>query len=183
MIETVARHWWLLLLRGILAIILGVIAISVPGVTALALALIFGAYALLDGIFAVVAALRMSKTSPRWGWLLAEGILGIIFGIVALAFPGITLLLLVFILAGWAIITGATAISTAWRVRKEIRGEWLWIAVGTLSVIFGILVAFEPAYGLLAVVYTFSFYAILTGVTFIGLALRLRSAASKLGAA
>ena len=177
MIQTVARHWWILLLRGILAVVLGVLAIALPGVTALALALIFGAYALVDGIVAIVAAVRMSRSGGRWGWLLAEGILGVLFGIAALVFPGITLLLLVFIVAGWAIITGVTAITTAWRVRAEVKGEWLWMLIGALSILFGILVAFEPAAGLFAVVYTFAFYAILTGLTFIGLAFRLRTAA------
>ena len=182
MLENVTRHWWILLLRGILAVLLGVLAIVLPGVTALALALLFGAYALIDGIFAVVAAIRMSHTDGRWGWLLAEGILGVIFGLAALAFPGITLLLLVFLVAAWAIVTGITAISTAWRIRKLIAGEWLWILVGALSVLFGILVAFEPSYGLFAVVYTFAFYAILTGVTFIGLSFRLRSTTPATGA-
>jgi uncharacterized membrane protein HdeD (DUF308 family) len=178
MLETVARHWWILLLRGILALLLGVLALIVPGVTALALALLFGAYALIDGIFAIVAAIRMSKTAGRWGWLLAEGIAGAIFGIAALAFPGITLLFLIYIVAAWAILTGASAITTAWRVREHVKGEWLWILAGLLSIVFGLLVIFEPAYGLFAVVYTFAFYAILTGVTFIGLSLRLRRAAT-----
>ncbi len=181
MLEAVAKHWWILLLRGILAVILGVVAILVPGLTAVALALLFGAYAFVDGIFAIVAATRMSHTNNRWGWLLAEGILGLLFGIAALLFPEITirftLLFVVYLVAAWAIITGVTAISTAWRVRKMISGEWLWILIGVLSVVFGILVIFEPAAGIFAVVYTFAFYAILTGVTFIGLSLRLRSAA------
>jgi uncharacterized membrane protein HdeD (DUF308 family) len=177
MLAAAARHWWILLLRGILAVILGALALSVPGVTALALALIFGAYALIDGIVAIAAAVRMSRTAGQWGWLLAEGVLGVLFGIAAMTFPGITLLLLVYIVAGWAIVTGVTAITTAWRLRAEIKGEWLWIAVGALSVIFGVCVAFEPAAGLFAVVYTFAFYALLTGVTFIGLSLRLRNSA------
>jgi len=177
MIETVARHWWMLLVRGIVAIILGVLAVSLPGVTALALALLFGAYALVDGIVAIAHALRMARTGERWGWLLAEGVLGVLFGIAALAFPGITLLLLVYIVAGWAIVTGVTAITTAWRVRATITGEWLWMLVGVLSVVFGIAVACEPAAGLFAVVYTIAFYAILTGITFVGLAFRLRPAA------
>ncbi len=183
MLQTVARHWWILLLRGVLAVILGILALAVPGVTALALALLFGAYALIDGIFAVVASIRMTHTDAKWGWLLAEGVLGVLFGIAALAFPGITLLLLVYIVAAWAIVTGITAISTAWRVRKMIAGEWLWMLVGALSIAFGIVVAFEPGAGVFAVVYTFAFYAILTGVTFIGLSFRLRSASTNAASA
>jgi uncharacterized membrane protein HdeD (DUF308 family) len=177
MLETVARHWWIVLIRGIFAVLLGCIALAVPAVTALALALLFGAYALVDGLVAIVASFRMSGSGATRGWLAAEGVLGVLFGIAALTFPGITLLLLVYIVAGWAIVTGVTAISTAWRVRKEISGEWLWMLVGALSIVFGILVVFEPGAGLFAVVYTFAFYALLTGIAFIGLSLRLRSAA------
>jgi uncharacterized membrane protein HdeD (DUF308 family) len=179
MLDTVARHWWIVLVRGIFAVLLGIVALAVPAVTALALALLFGAYALVDGLVAIVAAFRMSRTGGKWGWLMAEGVLGVLFGIAALAFPGITLLLLVYIVAGWAIVTGVTAISTAWRVRAEIAGEWLWMLVGALSIVFGILVIFEPGAGLFAVVYTFAFYAILTGIAFIGLSLRLRSVAGR----
>ncbi len=183
MLETVARHWWILVLRGVLALVLGVLALFVPGVTALALALLFGAYALIDGIVAIVAAVRMSRAGGSWGWLLAEGIAGVVFGLAALAFPGITLLFLIYIVAAWAIVTGLTGISTAWRVREHIKGEWLWIVAGLLSIAFGCLVFFEPAYGLFAVVYTFAFYAILTGVTFVGLGIRLRAHPARTGTA
>ena len=178
MLETISRHWWILLSRGILAVLLGALALAVPGLTALALALLFGAYALIDGVFAIVASIRMSHAGTKWEWLLAEGILGVLFGIAAMTFPEITLLLLVYIVAAWAIVMGITAISTAMRVRQSIAGEWLWIGLGIISVLFGLLVAFEPVYGVFVVVYTFAFYAILTGVTFVALSLRLRSASS-----
>jgi uncharacterized membrane protein HdeD (DUF308 family) len=165
-------------LRGIVAIALGVAAIWLPGVTALVLALLFGAYALVDGVLAIVASVRMSHAGRRWGWLLVEGIAGVIFGIGALAYPGISLLVLVMLMAVWALITGIAAINTAWQLRTMVAGEWLWILTGVLSIAFAVWVVFEPAAGVLAIVYLFAFYAILTGVTFVGLAFRLRSAQS-----
>jgi uncharacterized membrane protein HdeD (DUF308 family) len=176
MLERVSQHWWILLLRGIVALALGILAIALPGATALALALLFGAYALIDGVLAIVASVRMSHTDGRWGWLLFEGIAGVIFGLGALMFPGISLLVLVVLIAAWALLTGIASVSTAWRLRKTIAGEWLWMLSGIVSILFALWVVFEPAAGVFAVVYLFAFYAIFTGATFVGLAFRLRSA-------
>jgi uncharacterized membrane protein HdeD (DUF308 family) len=175
MLDRVTQHWWILLLRGALALILGILAITLPGVTAVALALLFGFYALIDGILAIAASLRMSHSGKPWGWLLVEGIAGVIFGIGALVFPGISLLVLVVLIAAWALVTGITAITTAWQLRKMIAGEWFWVLSGALSIVFAVWVALEPAAGIFALAYLFAFYALLTGVTFIGLALRLRA--------
>ena len=176
MLERVTAHWWVLLLRGILSIAVGVIAIAVPGVTAIALALLFAAYALISGIASIVAAIRTSHAEgTHWVWLLAGGIISVLFGATALIVPGIALLYLVFLIAAWAVITGVTEIMTAWRLRDAITGEWLWIIAGAFSIIFGIIVALEPAAGIFVVVYIFAFYAMLAGVTFVGLSLRLRA--------
>ncbi len=161
-------------MRGIISIALGAFALAAPFAVGIALALLFGAYALVDGIVAIGAAIR-TRGGAHWGWLLAEGLFGVIFGLFALAFPAATLLVLTYFVSAWAVVTGIAAITTAWYVRREIAGEWLWIALGVLSILFGILVLFEPATGVLAIAYTFSFYAILTGVMFTGLAFRLRS--------
>jgi uncharacterized membrane protein HdeD (DUF308 family) len=174
MLDSIARHWWIPLFRGILSIALGAFALAAPFAAGLALALLFGAYALVDGIVAIAAALR-TRGGAHWGWLLAEGIFGAIFGLFALAFPVATLLVLTYFVSAWAIVTGIASITTAWHVRREITGEWLWIALGVISVLFGILVLFEPVTGVLAIAYTFSFYAILSGFMFMGLAFRLRS--------
>lgn len=180
MLDRIAQHWWVLLIRGILALALGIIAIFFVGSTAIALAILFGIYALVDGVIAIVAATRMNHADHRWGWLLAEGIIGVIAGVAALAFPLMALIALVFLMGAWAIITGVTGITTAWRLRRVITGEWLWIAAGILSILFGIIVFLQPAAGVFALVYLFAFYAILTGVTFIGLAFRLRNLRGRL---
>jgi uncharacterized membrane protein HdeD (DUF308 family) len=176
MLERVSQHWWILLLRGIVAIALGIAALVLPGVTALVLALLFGAYALIDGVLAIAASVRMSHADKRWIWLLVEGIAGVLFGAGALAFPGISLLVLVTLIAVWALITGVAAISTAWQLRKMVAGEWFWILSGVISILFAGWIVFEPGAGVFAVVYLFGFYAILTGGAFVGLAFRLRTA-------
>lgn len=174
MLERVASHWWILLLRGILALVVGILAIWIPHITALALAILFAAYALVGGIASIVASIRMSHEGSRWGWLLATGIISAIFGVAALIWPAISLLYLVFLMAAWAIITGGFELVAAWRMRS-VASEVLWIVVGLLSIAFGVWVLFEPGYGVLAVVYVFAFYAILAGVSLIGLAFRLRA--------
>jgi uncharacterized membrane protein HdeD (DUF308 family) len=176
MLERVTQHWWILLLRGIVSLALGILAILLPGLTAVALALLFGAYALIDGVLAIAAALRMSHAGGRWIWLLTEGIAGVVFGVAALVYPGISLLVLVVLIAAWAFVTGAAAITTAWQLRKMVAGEWFWILSGALSIVFAVWVALQPIAGVLALVYIFAFYAILTGITFVGLSFRLRAA-------
>ena len=127
MLERMAAHWWMLLLRGNLALALGLFAFAVPGATAYALAIIFATFALFDGIGAIVAAVRMKHADGKWGWLLSGGILSVLFGLVAVVFPGIALLSLDLLIAAWAILTGIAEIVTAWRLRAAIKGEWLWI--------------------------------------------------------
>ena len=175
MLDRIAQHWWILLLRGIVALALGIVAIFFVGSTALALAVLFGVYALVDGVIAIVASVRMDHADHRWGWLLVEGLIGVVAGVLALIYPLAALLALAFLMGAWAILSGVAAITTAWRLRRVIAGEWLWILIGVFSVAFGIIVFLQPAAGVLALVYAFSFYAILTGVTFIGLAMRLRN--------
>lgn len=175
MLHVVSAQWWILLLRGIVAIVLGIIALLFPAVMALAIAFLFGAYALIDGIIAIAASVRMSHAESRWWWLLVEGIIGVVFGIAALVWPAISLLALVYLMAFWAIATGITAITTAWRLRTIVPGEWLWILGGIVSVVFGLGIIFAPGLGALALVVIFAWYAIFFGIAFIGVAFRLRS--------
>lgn len=174
MLHAVSAQWWILLVRGLLAIALGIIALLFPAAMALVIALLFGAYALVDGIIAIAAALRMSHAEGRWWWLLVEGIIGVAFGIAALVWPAISLFALVYLMAFWALATGITAITTAWRLRSVVRGEWLWIAGGIVSIVFGVGILLAPGLGALALVVVFAWYAIFFGIAFIGVALRLR---------
>ncbi|MBV8748946.1 MAG: HdeD family acid-resistance protein [Candidatus Eremiobacteraeota bacterium] len=177
MLARLTAHWWLLLIRGILALALGIVMPLYPGQAIVAVALVFGAYALVDGIVAIAAAVRMNHADHNWGWLLVSGILGVIVGLITFFYPGITILWLALLFGAWAVVTGVLEIATAVRLRAVIQNEWLWVLFGVLSVIAGIVVFFEPAVGILAIVWTISVYAILAGIAMIGVAVRLRGVA------
>jgi uncharacterized membrane protein HdeD (DUF308 family) len=159
-----------LLLRGILAVIFGLIALLDPQIALLALIIVFGAYALLNGLLAVAVAIQESHVLPYWGWLLVEGIAGIVLGIIAFAWPIRTALILLFIVAAWAIVTGVLEIATALAVRS-----WLIGLAGILSVAFGILLFAHPGAGLLSILWILGIYAIVFGFVLIVHAFQLRS--------
>lgn len=170
-----ARNWWAIALRGVFAIIFGVLALIWPGITLGALILLFGAYVLVDGIFAVVAALRQVGDRPRWWTLLIEGLLSIGAGVIAFVWPGLTALALLYLIAAWAVVTGVVEIIEAIRLRAEIEGEWLLGIAGVASIVFGLLLFGFPGSGALAIVWLIGIYAILFGIALIALGLRLRS--------
>lgn len=173
LLHALARNWWLLLLRGIAAIAFGVLAFFWPGLTLVSLILLYGAFALVDGVIAVIAAIRGDAPAARW-WLAIVGLLGIAAGIVTFMWPGMTALVLLFIIAFWAIAVGVAQIIGAIRLRKEIVNEWLLVLSGALSVLFGAAIMSRPGAGALAIVWVIGTYAILAGALYIGLALRLR---------
>ena len=179
MLPVLARNWWALALRGLAAILFGVLAFAWPGITLFVLVLFFGAYMLVDGIFAIVAAVRVAGEEDRWWLLLIQGILGVLAGLVAFFWPGLTALALLYFIAAWAIVTGIMEIVAAIRLRQEIEGEWALGLSGLLSVIFGILLVVLPApAGLLSLVWLVGAYAVATGVLLLILAFRVRSEAS-----
>jgi uncharacterized membrane protein HdeD (DUF308 family) len=177
MLDALARNWWLILLRGVCAIIFGVLAFAWPGITLLALVVLYGAFALSDGVFALAAAMMGGPPAPRW-WLAIVGLLGIAVGILTLVWPGITGLVLLLFIAGWAIATGVMQIVGAVRLRKEIEGEWILIASGALSVLFGLLLAAAPGAGALALIFTIGSFAIIYGVLLVLFALKLKKHAA-----
>jgi uncharacterized membrane protein HdeD (DUF308 family) len=172
LLSALSESWWALLLRGLLAVLFGLIALFLPGMTLTVLVLVFGAYALVDGVFAVVAGIR-GAGGHRWV-LIIEGVLGVLAGIVALLWPGITALVLLYVIAFWAIFTGIAEIAAAVALRRQIEGEWALILGGVLSVIFGIILAVLPGVGLLSLVWLVGLYAILFGIALIVLAFRVR---------
>jgi uncharacterized membrane protein HdeD (DUF308 family) len=179
-LRTLGRNWWALALRGVAAILLGILAFAWPGITLFVLVLFFGAYMLVDGIFAIVAAVRAAGEEDRWWLLLIEGILGVLAGLVAFFWPGLTALALLYFIAAWAIVTGIMEIVAAIRLRQEIEGEWALGLSGLLSVIFGILLVVLPApAGLLSLVWLIGAYAVATGVLLLILAFRVRSEAGR----
>jgi uncharacterized membrane protein HdeD (DUF308 family) len=168
-------NWWALGLRALAAILLGIIALALPGPTLAAIVLVFGIYAITDGVLAIIAAIRGVRRKERWAAMLFEGIIGIVAGAIALVWPGIGALALTYLVAGWALATGAFEIAAAIRLRKIMTGEWLLMIAGILSIVLAVLVAAFPGVGALTLVWWLGAYALAYGVISLVLALRVRS--------
>ena len=168
------HNWWALAIRGVAAIIFGILAFLWPGITLMSLVLLFGAFAVTDGVFAIIAAVNAASTEKRWWWLLIEGLLSIIAGVLTFFWPGITALFLVYLIGFWAIFTGVFAIVTSIRLRKEIEGEWILALSGLLSVVFGAVLVIFPGAGALALIWWIAAYALASGVLMLILAFKLR---------
>jgi uncharacterized membrane protein HdeD (DUF308 family) len=168
-------HWWALAIRGGIAIIFGLAALLRPDIALEALILLFGAYALVDGVFAIVGVFGGTRGgTPRW-LLLIEGIAGILAGIIAFVLPGLTAVVLLFLIATWAIITGVFEIATAIRLRQEITGEWALIVGGALSILFGVLLAvIGPVAGLVSLIRLIGVYAVAFGILMLITAFQVR---------
>jgi uncharacterized membrane protein HdeD (DUF308 family) len=171
---TLSHHWWVFAARGVLAVLFGILALVWPALTLLALVLLWGAYAIVDGVLALVAAFR-TRDRGRAVWaLILIGIAGIIAGFLTFAWPAITGLVLLLLIAAWAIVVGILQIVTAVRLRKEIDNEWLLGVSGVLSVAFGALLIWSPGAGAVALAWAIGWYAILFGVLLIALGFKLR---------
>src|ERR1700757_1564564 len=175
LLETLKRHWWVPVLRGVVAIIFGIMAFAYPGLTVAVLVILFGAWVLVDGVFRIAGAIGHRASDPDWGWQLVIGILGIIIGLLTFHAPGITALALVIYIAAWALMIGATEIVVAIKLRREIKGEWFLILMGVVSIIFAIMLLWNPLPGALALVWLIASYAIMFGILGIIFGFRLRS--------
>jgi uncharacterized membrane protein HdeD (DUF308 family) len=174
MLEHLGRNWSWVVLRGVAAVLFGILAFAWPGITLAALVIVWGAYALADGILALVAAYRVrDQGKPFWS-LVIVGLLGIAAGIVTFIWPGMTALLLLMFIAAWAVVMGIFQIVAAIRLRKEIQNEWLLGLSGVLSVLFGIIMFVQPGAGALAVIWVIAAYAMVFGILLIWLGLRLK---------
>ena len=197
MLDQLTSRWWLLALRGVVAVLFGILAIAWPGVTITALAYLFGFYALVDGLVSLSSGLmpdRRSGARRMWEnltgagrptgferlWLVLVGIAGIAAGIIAFVWPGRTALVLLYLIAFWAIFIGVMQILAAVRLRREIDNEWWLIAGGAAAVVFGVIAFADPRSGALSVVWLIALYAILFGVTLLMLAFRLRAGRGRL---
>jgi uncharacterized membrane protein HdeD (DUF308 family) len=180
MLQVMARNWWALAIRGVAAILFGILVFIVPGIALQSLILLFAAYAIVDGIFAIITAVRDRAANNRWWVLLLEGIVSIIAGIFAFLQPAMTALVLLYLIAAWAIVTGVFEIIAAIRLREEIEGELLLGLAGLASLLFGIfLIVSNPATGILAVLWMVGVYSIAFGVLMLILAFRLRGMANR----
>jgi len=172
--ELLARNWWLFLLRGIAALAFGVLSLIWPEISLATLILLFGAYALVDGAFALSAAIvGRGKAELRW-WLVLVGLLGIGVGVTTFLWPGLTALTLLYFIAGWIVATGLLQIIGAIELRKAIDNEWWLILDGALSVLFGILLFIMPGAGALALIWLIALFAIAFGILMIGFAFKVK---------
>jgi uncharacterized membrane protein HdeD (DUF308 family) len=168
------RIWWVIAVRGLIGVLFGLAAFTWPGLTLLVLVALFGAYALIDGIFALSAAVTSAVRHQRWLAMLFEGVIGIAAGLVTFFLPGITALSLVFVIAAWALVTGALEILAAFRLHGEIAGDWLLGVSGALSCLLGVIMLFRPAAGALAFVWLVGAYALFSGILLLAFAFTLR---------
>ena len=183
MLATLARNWWVFVLRGVLAILFGIAAWVWPGLTLTALVYLFGAYALVDGVFAVVAGIASRGENRRWWAELLVGVAGIVLGILTFAWPGVTALALLYLIAAWALVTGVFEIVAAIQLRAVIENEWLLGLGGLASVLFGVLLIVFPGAGALGLLWLIAAYAVLFGVLVIALGFRLRGMRDDVGTA
>lgn len=171
--HSLAQNWWVVALRGVLAIVFAVLALAMPVSTLISLILFFAAYMLVDGIFAIVASLRAARHRRRWGALFFGGVINIITGVLAAAWPGITALAFVAITAAWSIISGCAMLAAAVRLKRD-HGRW-WLALGGLaSIAFGIILVLAPLAGAVVLTWWIGIYAFVLGIALLVLAFRLR---------
>jgi uncharacterized membrane protein HdeD (DUF308 family) len=168
-----AANWWLIALRGVLAILFGILTFILPGVALATFVILFSAYMLVDGVFAIVAAVRAAQRHERWGLLIVEGIVDMVVGIVAFLWPVSAIFAFVIMIAAWAIVSGGLMIGAAFRLNLS-HGRWLLAIAGLVSVLFGIALAVAPGAGALALTLWVGAYAVVFGIALIALAFRLR---------
>jgi uncharacterized membrane protein HdeD (DUF308 family) len=174
MLVVFTGSWWALVLRGIAAIVFGVLAFVWPHITLAALILLFGAYALVDGVFSIIAGIKTHADNKRWWLLLLMGLLSVAAGIYAFVMPAITAFILLVLIAAWAIVGGVFEIAAAIQLRKHITGEWLLVLSGIISILFGAALLYNPVAGALAVVWIIGIYAVVDGILLLALGIKLR---------
>jgi uncharacterized membrane protein HdeD (DUF308 family) len=174
MLEAVSKYWWVMLLRGLLAIVFGVTAILWPGLTLFWLILVFGIYVIVDGVLEIWSGIQNRNRHDRWWTEILIGLVGIVAGFLVIVLPDVTAMVLIYFIAAWMIISGVMGIIYAIRVRNEISNEWFIIVSGVLSVIVGLYFLAFPGDGALSLVWVIGIYAILFGAMLVAFAFRAR---------
>ncbi|MET0676015.1 MAG: HdeD family acid-resistance protein [Bradyrhizobium sp.] len=173
--QALAQNWWLFTLRGVLGIIFGCVALLFPGATILSLVLFFSAYMLVDGIFAMISAVRaISRKQDRWGLLIFEGLLNVAVGIAAFLWPGLTVVVFVWLIAAWAIVSGGLMTAAGFQLNID-HGRWWLVLGGLLSVAYGVLLIVMPLIGAIVLTWWLGAYALVFGVALVVFSLKLRS--------
>jgi uncharacterized membrane protein HdeD (DUF308 family) len=168
-----AQNWWAVALRGVLGILFGLVALFMPGAAMLSLALLFGVYLMLDGVFGIVSALRAARSHERWGWLLAEAILNLVMGLIALAFPLAAVLAFVLVTAVWALLSGGTMLAAASQLHIS-HGRWWLVLGGLVSIVWGVLLIIAPLIGAVVLTWWLGAYAVVFGILLLVLSFQLR---------
>jgi uncharacterized membrane protein HdeD (DUF308 family) len=169
------ENWWVIALRGGLGIIFGVIALFFPVVTILSLVLLFSAWMLVDGAFSIAGSIRAGNRGEHWGWLLTQGIISLITGVLAFLWPGITALAFVLIIAAWSIVSGGIQLAAAFRIRRSERG-WGWLIFGGIvSILFGILLVIAPLIGAIVLTWWLGAYVLVSSILLLIVAFSVRS--------
>lgn len=169
-----AGKWWAIAIRGLLGIVVGIIAFVMPAATMLALVLLFAAYMLVDGVFAIIAAVRSAQQHDRWGLLVLEGLADIAAGAIAVLWPGITVLAFVLLVAAWAIVSGGLVLAAAFRLNLD-HGRWWLVLGGAASIVYGVLLIVAPLIGALVLTWWFGAYALVFGIALLILSFRLKA--------
>jgi len=174
MIAVLARNWWAIAIRGVLGILFGLVALFLPGATMLSLVLVFAAYTFVDGVFAIISAVRAAGQHERWGVVVVEGIVDIAVAAIAVLWPGITVVAFVLLIAAWAIVTGGLMLWAAFRLDVD-SGRWWFVLGGVVSFAYGVLLIVAPMVGALVLTWWLGAYALIFGVALLVLAFRLRA--------
>ena len=174
MSAVLAQNWWLVALRGAFAVLFGIVAFAAPGATILSLVLLFSAYMLVDGVCAIVSAVRAARAGERWGLLVLEGVADIATGVAVLVWPGLTVLAFVLMMAAWAVVSGALMLAASFRLQRAHGRGWLALG-GVVSIIYGIMLVIAPLIGALVLTWWLGAYALVFGIALLVLAFRLRA--------
>jgi uncharacterized membrane protein HdeD (DUF308 family) len=172
--DILRQNWWMIAIRGLLGVIFGLVALFLPGITMLSLVLVFAAYMLVDGAFCTYAAVKAVRQRERWGWLLLQGLASIAAGVIAVIWPGITVIAFVLLVAAWAIVSGCLMLAAAYRLDKE-HGRWWLVFGGVVSLLYGALLVIAPVIGAIVLTWWIGAFSLVFGVLLIVLAFKLRA--------
>jgi len=173
--STEKTAWWMLLIRAVLTLLFGIVALASPGIALLVLVYVFATYAILEGVAAIGFGIRARATLPHWGWSIAQGVISVLAGIGALVWPGTTALTLLFLIAIWAIVLGVAEVGGAFAARRSGGAGWGWtLAAGVLNVVVGIVLLARPGSGILTLLWLIGIFAVASGIAGVGWAFRVR---------